>query len=155
MWPGTFVEKTNLHNLVYQLRNALGDDDHRVICTAYGFGFSFGAPVVEAEPEPFSGGWQIVVGDEEYELREGENLIGREKDVAVRIDSTSMSRHHARIIIDGDRVALEDLGSKNGTYVGGRRVHQVDVHDGDKILFGTIAATLRAIRPSRSTETIR
>jgi len=45
LWPDTFVEKSNLHNLVYQLREALDDQDHAIIRTAYGFGFSFGPDV--------------------------------------------------------------------------------------------------------------
>ena len=154
LWPDTFVDKANLHNVVYQLRAALDDGEHRVIRTAYGFGFLFGVPAVDVEPAAV-GGWELVVADEGFELHEGPNIVGRERDAAVRIDSGSISRHHARITIASGHVTLEDLESKNGTYVGGRRIHTVDLQDGDKILFGMIMATLRAVRPSRSTETIR
>lgn len=156
LWADAFVEKTNLHNLIYQLRSALDDDDRTLIRTAYGFGFSFDFPAFAEVPKPRPTGWQIVVGDVEYELREGENLVGRERDAAVRIDVRSMSRHHARIIVTPGTVTLEDLGSKNGTYVRGRRIRHIDfLSDGDRIIFGTIAATLQAIRQARSTETVR
>lgn len=156
LWPDSFVDRKSLHNLVYELRTALGDADRDVIRTSYGFGFSFGAPVVDAGSNPPAAGWQILVGDVEYDLREGENVVGRERDAAVRIDATSMSRRHARLIVTAAGVALEDLGSKNGTFVGERRVHYIErLEDGATIVFGTIAATLRAIRPSRSTETVR
>ena len=82
LWPDTFVEKSNLHNLIYQLRAALDDRDQAIIRTAYGFGFMFAAPV--AQP-PSSVRWQIVIGDREFDLHDGENLVGRESGVAVRI----------------------------------------------------------------------
>jgi len=50
-WPDTFVEKSNLHNLVYQLREALDDQEHSIIRTAYGFGFSFGPDVDRDVPQ--------------------------------------------------------------------------------------------------------
>ena len=98
--------------------------------------------------------WQLVIGDREFDLREGENVIGRESDASVRIDSSSISRRHARIILSGDRITLEDLGSKNGTSLRGQRIHTLHpLGDGDRIVFGTVAATLRALRPTASTET--
>ena len=98
----------------------------------------------------------MVIGDQEFDLRQGENIVGRERDAAIRLDQPSISRHHARIIISGDQAAVEDLGSKNGTSVRGKRVRGVHpLSDGDALLFGTVAAKLRAVRPVASTETAR
>ncbi len=153
LWPDTFVEKGNLHNLIYQLREALGDKDQTSIRTVYGFGFSFAAAVAE-NPPPAS--WQVVIGDQEFDLREGENIVGRERNAAVRIDASSISRHHARIVVTSDGVSVEDLGSKNGTMVEGRKIHAIHpLRDGDRIIFGTVAAALRAVPSVPSTETAR
>ena len=51
-------------------------------------------------------------------LVEGENVLGRDEDVTVRIDAPGVSRRHARIRVSGAEATIEDLGSKNGTYVG-------------------------------------
>lgn len=151
LWPETFVDKSNLHNLIYQLRAALGDEDQTIIRTAYGFGFMFAAPIVQARSDV---SWQIVIADREFDLHDGENIVGRERGVAVQIDSRSISRHHARINVTPERATIEDLGSKNGTSVGGRRLTSpIDLHDGDRILFGTVRAVVRAVRPSLSTVT--
>ena len=156
IWPGTFVEKTALHNLVYQLRETLDDREHAIIRTAYGFGFSFAATVVDERPPVPQPHWQVVIGDREFDLQQGENIVGRERDAAVRLDAPSISRHHARIIVTGDHATVEDLDSKNGTSVRGKRIRGVHpLTDGDPILFGTVAAKLRSIRPVPSTETAR
>ena len=52
-------------------------------------------------------------------LAEGENIIGRGVDASVWIDAPGISRHHARIVVREGTATLEDLGSKNGTYVAG------------------------------------
>ena len=151
LWPDTLVEKSNLHNVVYQLREALDDREQTIIRNVHGFGFSFAADVGHDAPPSL---WQIVIADREIDLLAGENLVGRERGVSVRIDSGSISRHHARITISPTRVTLEDLGSKNGTTLRGRRVHAMsELRDGDRIVFGTVAAVLRAVRPASSTET--
>ena len=156
LWPNTFVEKSNLHNLVYQLREALDDQDHAVSRTVYGFGFSFGPDVTRDVPQHRLPLWQLVIGDREFDLREGENIVGRESDAGVRIDSSSISRRHARIILSGDRITLEDLGSKNGTSLRGKLIHTVHpLSDGDRIVFGTVAATVRAVRSTATTDTAR
>ncbi|MEA2162396.1 MAG: hypothetical protein QOK37_523 [Thermoanaerobaculia bacterium] len=154
LWPDTFVDKNSLHKVMYQLRDALGDDGQTIIRTVYGFGFSFAATANDDVP----GGahparCQIVIGESEFDLREGENIVGRERDAAVRIEAPSISRHHARIIISGEQATLEDLQSKNGTWIRGKRIHRGELRDGDAILFGTVAAVFRVVPAERSTET--
>ena len=54
----------------------------------------------------------------------------------------------------GDRVAIEDLGSKNGTHVRGRRVSEpTPLRDGEEILLGHEAVVLVAASAAVSTET--
>ena len=51
----------------------------------------------------------------------GTLTIGRASKCDVVIDSGSVSRHHANLLLDGE-VAIEDMASSNGTFVGGARV---------------------------------
>lgn len=156
LWPDTFVEETSLHNLVYQIRAAIGDSEHRIVRTVYGFGFCFAAEVISEEISPPRPRFQILVGDQEFDLREGENLVGRDWDCTVRIDLPSISRRHARMVVSPDHATIEDLGSKKGTTVDGRRVRAISkLKDGDRILFGTIAGTFKAVPSLASTETVR
>ena len=54
-------------------------------------------------------------------LEEGEHLIGRDPDAEIFLSSAGVSRRHARIGISTGRATIEDLGSKNGTFVGDQR----------------------------------
>jgi pSer/pThr/pTyr-binding forkhead associated (FHA) protein len=60
--------------------------------------------------------------------------IGRWEDNDVAIADRWISRHHARIDLEGTRYAIQDLGSKNGLFVNGKRVTRpVFLEDGDRI----------------------
>ncbi len=95
--------------------------------------------------------------DQELELAPGENVLGRDRLVSSRIDDSAISRRHARISVAGKKASIEDLGSKNGTYVNGKRVENkpVRLSDGDEIQLGSVFLTLRALSPEKSTESIR
>jgi predicted component of type VI protein secretion system len=67
-------------------------------------------------------------------LSKPETSIGRWEDNDIVIDDRWISRYHARIRRQKDQYVLEDLGSKNGTIVNGRRiVEPVTLSDGDEI----------------------
>jgi pSer/pThr/pTyr-binding forkhead associated (FHA) protein len=75
--------------------------------------------------------------DQELTLAEGEHVLGREEGAAVRADAAGVSRHHARLVIEGEVATLEDLGSKNGTFVGDERLSAPRaLQDGDVIRLG-------------------
>jgi len=153
LWPETFVDKNALHKLMHQLREALGDEEQTIIRTVYGFGFAFEAIAAgEAQGTPKTR-CRIVIGESEFDLREGDNIIGRAREAAVRIEAASISRRHARITVSGERATLEDLHSKNGTWIEGKRVHKGVLRDGDAILFGTVAAAFRVVAAEPSTDT--
>jgi DNA-binding winged helix-turn-helix (wHTH) protein len=153
LWPQTFVQESNLHNLIYSLREALGDKQHRIIRTVYGYGFALELPVIRQEAEASC--CSLLVQDREIQLREGENLVGRQPDCAVQIKSSSISRKHARIIVSDSTAVVEDLGSKNGTQVRGRRIRgRVTLEDGDEIVFGKVRAIFRSGALLTATETI-
>src|SRR5262249_46479523 len=104
LWPDTFVDKNSVHKVVHQLRDALGDDERAIIRTVSGFGFALAGAAVADEGKAFC---QIVIGDAEFDLREGENLVGRGRGAGGRIAAPSISRRHARIVVDGARVIIE------------------------------------------------
>lgn len=70
-------------------------------------------------------------------LPPGEYLLGRDDDSPLAIDDDLASRRHARLIVTGTGVRLEDCGSANGVFVNEVRIHQpVLLEDGDRILIG-------------------
>ena len=86
-------------------------------------------------------------------LNEGENIVGREPEAAVWLDSSTVSRRHARIAITADRATVEDLGSKNGTELRGERVTgPATLADGDEIRIGSVVVTFRM--PARPGSTV-
>ena len=66
--------------------------------------------------------------------------IGRHATNTLRIDEDSISRFHARISRDEQGYCLEDLQSRNGTFVGGKRITRHRLKDGEGLTFGTKAA---------------
>ena len=87
-------------------------------------------------------------------LEEGEHVLGRDPDAEIFLNSAGVSRHHARIRISAGRATIEDLGSKNGTFVGDQRVEGPrSLGDGDIIGVGSVKLTLRMLQPPSSTKT--
>jgi pSer/pThr/pTyr-binding forkhead associated (FHA) protein len=90
-------------------------------------------------------GYWLVTAGRQVALTPGENVVGRDPAARVWLDSPSVSRRHARIRVEDGRAWLEDLDSKNGTFVGSRRLGEaVALQDGDELRFGSIGATFRA-----------
>ena len=152
LWPDTFVSETNLANLVVELRAALGDDAHasRIVRTVPRFGYAFCAQARDEDREPPEATpvagieHRLIWGRREIVLEPGENLIGRDHTAVVWINDESVSRRHARILVDKDGARLEDLGSKNGTFLRGRPVEKPTVlEDGDEFTLGEGVAPLR------------
>jgi len=69
-------------------------------------------------------------------LRGDEIIIGRGQSSTVCIADSGVSRKHARIYSSNGRYVLEDLGSANGTYVGGQPIDRRPLVDGDVIQLG-------------------
>ena len=66
--------------------------------------------------------FRLVWADGRAGLGDGEHVLGRDPDLDLFLDSPGVSRRHALIRITGDEATLEDLGSKNGTFVADRRL---------------------------------
>jgi DNA-binding winged helix-turn-helix (wHTH) protein len=159
LWPKTFVSERSLARLVEVLRSALGDSARkpRYIRTVHGFGYAFSGEAIEAgvvrtrRRSDFH--CRISWGDREVALREGENVLGRDPDAAIFIDLNSVSRRHARILVTRDGATIEDLESRNGTYVGGQRIADATVlSNGDRIKIGAASLVFRSFRGLGSTQ---
>jgi DNA-binding winged helix-turn-helix (wHTH) protein len=157
LWPDTFVAEITLHSLVSEIRRAIGDDANQpqFIRTVHGFGYAF---IGEADEPPRSApggrrrvrGW-LIWENERLEVFDGENLFGRGDADVVELPSTTVSRRHARIVFEQDPW-IEDLGSKNGTFVGDRQVtSRVRLNDGDKVRLGSFLLTFRLARAQAAT----
>jgi FHA domain-containing protein len=154
LWPDTAIGGTTLARLVNEVRAAIGDDARmpHFIRTVQRFGYAFSTPA----PGPASGAtvYRLVLPDREVTLLPGENLLGRVADGLVWIESRSASRRHARILVEGDAVVLEDLASKNGTFLHGRRISgPTPLADGDVFQLGRVSVRLRVVPPGEATET--
>jgi pSer/pThr/pTyr-binding forkhead associated (FHA) protein len=90
-------------------------------------------------------------------LSPGENILGRDDEVHVRIDAPSVSRHHARIRVKaGEAATIEDLGSKNGTWVAERRLLDAPatLHDGEAIKLGKVELVYLEAKEKGSTQSV-
>jgi DNA-binding winged helix-turn-helix (wHTH) protein len=160
LWPATFVVEKNLANLVSEIREAIGDDpsDPRFIRTVPRFGYAFR----ETAHRTVSGGpkrrgevsFRITWVAGRVTLDEGEHVIGRDPNVEIYLDAPGVSRRHALIKIAAGRATIEDLSSKNGTFVGDQRVDgSRSIGDLDVITVGSVKLTVRALQAPTSTET--
>jgi DNA-binding winged helix-turn-helix (wHTH) protein len=161
-WPGTYVSDASLPRVIAEVRNALGDDAYhpRLIRTVHAFGYAFAGSVAEL-PEPAErrgtaglDSYWIVYGSRDFPLSTGENLIGRDPAATVRLASPLVSRRHARIVIGAGDATVEDLGSRNGTYLHGEKLDApASLEDGDRITLASFRVTFRALRATDMTET--
>ena len=162
LWPATFVSDASLHNLVREVRAALVDSPRasRYIRTIPRFGYAFKGDVRPAPTDPTRiaaiSGPRLVSKRDEWLLVEGTALVGRDRGCNVRVDSHTLSRRHAEIVVTRDHTTIEDLGSKNGTYVNGRCITgAVVLKDGDEVRAGSLKVTYRLVDNVASTRTQR
>ena len=161
LWPDTFVAEANVSNLVAELRHVLGDMRRNPtwIRTVHGFGYAFcgEAVALAAPPKSVLGGprcW-LEWGAQRFLLAPGEHVIGRDPDVEIRLDASTVSRRHAKVTVASGDTWLEDFGSKNGTQRGGERVAApVQLLDGDVIHIGSVVLTFHLAEPVVSTDTL-
>lgn len=78
----------------------------------------------------------------EFLIRKPVTTLGRALDNDLVVESSEVSRHHARLELDTDGLRIIDLNSTNGTRVNGRSIRSQAIHPGDEITFGTLAASV-------------
>jgi DNA-binding winged helix-turn-helix (wHTH) protein len=161
LWPGTFVSDGTLTSLLAEVREAVGDSAHepRFVRTVHRFGYAFCGQAQEVRDQPSAVAGQkmacwLIRGRRRYALAPGETILGRDRGAAVFLDDASVSRRHARVVVDDGGATLEDLGSKNGTRIGEKRIESPEpLADGDQIRVGSVALTLRVYPMPDSTLT--
>jgi DNA-binding winged helix-turn-helix (wHTH) protein len=161
LWPTTFVEETNLAGLVAEIRRALHDPASTPVFvrTVYGFGYRFIGEVrideTATRTAPARSKLYLVSEQREMMLMEGANVIGRAADATIQIDAPGVSRYHARILVSGLAATLEDVESKNGTYLDGRRITaSTALSDGSELRLGGIVLTFRIATATGPTATM-
>jgi pSer/pThr/pTyr-binding forkhead associated (FHA) protein len=138
------------------VRKALANNrrQERFLRTAHGFGYAFSGEIVtgaEMEPDPAA---RLIWEDSVFVLQPGDNLLGRSEEASVRIDAPDLSRRHARIFVTQDRATIEDLTSKNGTFLCERRLDgPTSLPDGDLLRLGGQLLVFRWVGSAASTRT--
>jgi hypothetical protein len=158
LWPDTFVSDGSLTILIAEIRDVLNDDAEQpqFIRTVRRFGYGFCAPVSTQDVSPLpslsgGGGW-VIWGNRSIAIGRAECVLGRSRDADIRFDVPGVSRRHARIVVDGEHVALEDLGSQNGTYLRGERIAgRATLTDGDEVRLGPVSIVFRQVSADGST----
>ncbi len=161
LWPGTFVSDGTLASLLVEVRSAIGDTARgsRFVRTVHGFGYAFSGIAEELRGSVSAVGgpksiYRLIWETREIALAPGENLLGRDEAATVWIDDASVSRRHARIVIDESGAVLEDLDSKNGTYLRGKRITKPrKLADEDPVKIGPASMIFRVLRQTESTAT--
>ena len=156
LWPDTFVTESNLAGLVAEIRRAIGDDARtpRFVRTVQRFGYAFAGDVTLGSFTPVVAVrcW-LVYGDRQWILPDGEHVLGRGLEPGA-FDSDTVSRRHARILVSTGEATIEDLQSKNGTFVRDQPVAaRRALKDGDEIRLGSVRLTFRAAAAGPSTRT--
>jgi signal transduction histidine kinase/pSer/pThr/pTyr-binding forkhead associated (FHA) protein len=78
-----------------------------------------------------------------FDLKKGPTTLGRAKENDIVILDASLSRMHARVDVNGDRIVLSDLQSSNGTFVNGDRITDCVLKHGDTVMCGDVALQFR------------
>jgi DNA-binding winged helix-turn-helix (wHTH) protein len=155
LWPNGIVSDAMLVGLVKEIRRALDDRDKNapLIRTVHRVGYAL-APAVAHAPRPPSVSRWLIVGERRIVLVDGDNVIGRDAQANVQLDYATVSRRHARIVVTGTRTMLEDLGSKNGTTIGGEKLAAaVELRNGDRFTCGQVLLAYRESQAGLPTAT--
>jgi DNA-binding winged helix-turn-helix (wHTH) protein len=154
-----------INTAVNKIRQALSDDpsEPRFLQTVIGKGYRFVGPVkritddavvARAPSAPSSTECAVVWQGRSIPLADGVNVIGRDSEATILIDSSTVSRRHAQIVVSGSVATIEDLGSKNATHVNGQRLKgRVRLADYDVIQVGPATLTFRFSSPTGTTLT--
>lgn len=159
VWPNTFISEATLTSVIAEIREVLADRARqpRFVRTVHRFGYAFCGAVSYplGAVAPLRRSICVLLGETgELMLNEGENILGREARDTIAVNGATVSRRHARIVVTGDEATVEDLDSKNGTYLGGERLTApARISDGDRLLIGAVPLVFRVHRPAETTLT--
>ena len=131
LWPDTFVAEANLSNLVAEIREALGDQARAPVFvrTVHGFGYAFCGDATTVRGRRRTGrGSDRRAGSSgaggAFRCPLGEHVIGRDPDVDVRLDASTVSRRHARLVVTAEGTRARGLRQQE-RHVSRRRARDV------------------------------
>jgi hypothetical protein len=95
-----------------------------------------------------SGGYRLLVGKQAIAIEPGETIVGREEDCGIVVPHSTVSRRHARLVLEDGELCIEDLDSANGTYVNRARAFgRVPLERGDWIALGSCEMEVLPVLP--------
>lgn len=86
-------------------------------------------------------------GVRRFNLDRGDMVLGSDEDCDITLPFAGVGHHHARVRTQGDRISIEDLGSRRGILVNGERVKNATLQPLDEIRLGSIALLLEDVQP--------
>jgi DNA-binding winged helix-turn-helix (wHTH) protein len=156
IWREAHVSDASLTNVVAEIRRAIGDNARqpRFVRTVHAFGYAFcGELTVDGVDAGFPA-WRAIVAGHPRILTNGPHLIGRDPAGTIAIDHTSVSRRHARLTVRDTVATIEDVGSRNGTFVNGQRIDRATtLRDGDVVALGPVSIVIERMPSGGSTAT--
>src|SRR6187401_2400958 len=98
------------------------------------------------------GAWTLVLMERgertrSWPLNPGVNKLGRDAANSIRLVNSSVSREHAEIVCEGDKVFVRDLKSRNGVIVNGVPRKNAAVQPGDRLKIGVFEMEVLAGPP--------
>jgi len=79
----------------------------------------------------------------DFDVADGLTVVGRGEDCGLRVPLLSVSRRHCELTLAGDEFRVKDLGSSNGTYVNNKRITEVVLNPGDRMVVGPVVFTVQ------------
>ena len=140
LWPDTPVLDSSISMLLEELRSALNNARSGLQLVTTGEYVRMDQARREWRNDTASGGAHLMWGSIEIPLESASSVLGRDGEADIVIDAPTVSRQHARIYRSGEQTFVEDLDSKNGTFVGGVRLdgQPVAINDGDVVRLGDV-----------------
>lgn len=153
LWPNVVVEEANVRNLVAEVRSALGENAARAVVTLPRVGYAFRTGSL---PPAVGPRYALVVNGREHPLPAGCTFVGRDGGCGIVLHDVLVSRNHCHVLVDARGAVVEDLGSRNGTWLNGRRVSgSVEVRDGDELRVGDAVLLVRVAGGGERTTAVR
>ncbi len=152
VWNSGFVADNTINHCIKELREDLGDSasSPRFVQTIPRRGYRLMGRVRTVSSDDL----MLCMEEARYVLEadrwraflvDGANVIGRGGEAQIVIGSPRVSRHHARIMVGDSGAIVEDLGSKNGTFVGDQRIDRpTPLTNGDELGIGDVRLVFHA-----------
>lgn len=88
----------------------------------------------------------------QFNLHKTRTTVGRDSSSDIQINDSSLSRQHFELVWDGKRAGIRDLGSTNGTFVGGVRISEQPLASDSTIKAGHKLFTFKIVAKAVTTE---